>query len=74
MKYKWMWCELCGHATVICQCGNNCCNGGYGLNGECPDCPNAYAYQDEAMHNGTMPLTPEECDGVIINAIDRLGN
>lgn len=36
--FTWGWCETCRGSMVICKkCGNNCCNGGYGLvktNGE----------------------------------------
>lgn len=64
--FEWKWCELCGHATVICpECGNNCCNGGYGtVDGKyCKVCPEAYKHYDNTP-GGEEP-TREECSGVI---------
>ncbi len=49
-KHKWAYCGMCGE-TVICRtCGNNTCNGGFGMvNGyDCFDCESAY----EFMENG----------------------
>ena len=39
------WCDLCEHEIVVCgKCGNNMCNGGYGMidGVECDQCPSAY--------------------------------
>lgn len=39
------YCDLCKCKIYHCKtCGNNTCNGGYGMvDGEiCPDCPDAY--------------------------------
>lgn len=41
---------------IVCgKCGNNCCNGGYGVvdGKECPDCPSAYELQKEKDTLGT---------------------
>lgn len=41
----WEYCDLCLHEVVICgKCGNNTCNGGYGIvdGKECDACPSAY--------------------------------
>ena len=60
MKFEVKYCEQCQADMIICpKCGNNCCNGGYGVmdeygkalpwNGEgepCDVCPLAYQYQD----------------------------
>ena len=56
MKFEWVWCRHCDRPTVICpDCGNNCCNGGYGKNGECTTCHKAYKVQDEAIAKGNEP-------------------
>lgn len=48
-EHTWFDCELCGRSVRCGKCGNNCCNGGYGVlpNGEqCDVCPSAYDVQD----------------------------
>lgn len=49
--HKAAYCEHCQDTTIICgNCGNNCCNGGYGeVPGpepytmmQCPHCKDAY--------------------------------
>lgn len=45
IKHKLSFCSLCAFYMYRCgACGNNSCNGGYGVvNGEsCKDCPEAY--------------------------------
>lgn len=50
VKHFWKYCGHCKDRMVVCgQCGNNCCNGGYGEmppGVECDSCPSAYAVQD----------------------------
>lgn len=47
MVFKMYWCDLCRCHFVRCpKCGNNSCNGGYGLDGKCDICPLAYQYQE----------------------------
>jgi hypothetical protein len=64
MNMKWVWCEVCRCAAVICpNCGNNCCNGGSGK--DCSDnCKAAYEYQNKHFDANTQP-SREECDGEI---------
>ena len=53
----WYYCDHCERDTVICgKCGNNTCNGGYGLvdGVKCDQCPSAYQMQANA------PLTLEQ--------------
>jgi len=72
MKMKWMWCDLCDCATVICpKCGNNCCNGGYGkIDGkQCTMCKEAYKYQDNAFKNNTNPKK-EDCEEKIKDVME----
>lgn len=47
-KFTVEWCEMCGHYIRCPKCGNNSCNGGYGVvNGkECDVCPLTYQYQE----------------------------
>ena len=48
-QHTWYYCELCQGKVVICgNCGNNCCNGGYGqVDGvDCTYCSEAYELQD----------------------------
>jgi len=43
LKLELVWCYTCGGLYVKCpRCGNNSCNGGYGEDGKCPVCPQAY--------------------------------
>jgi hypothetical protein len=47
-RHTLSYCELCKIDMVICgTCGNNCCNGGYGIinNEKCTGCDNAYDIQ-----------------------------
>jgi hypothetical protein len=49
LQHTWFYCGLCQSKTVICgNCGNNCCNGGYGqVDGvDCTYCSEAYELQD----------------------------
>lgn len=42
-KFKIQWCSTCNDWFIECpRCGNNTCNGGYGEDGCCPVCPDAY--------------------------------
>lgn len=43
--HHWDWCGMCGFMVRCGTCGNNCCNGGYGNNGTCPDCHECYKIQ-----------------------------
>lgn len=48
--HRWDYCDHCEGRMVVCgQCGNNCCNGGYGEMApgiKCGACPSAYDMQD----------------------------
>lgn len=58
--HRWGYCDLCEVDIVYCgKCGNNCCNGGYGVvDGEtCDACPSAY--QQQSTGKNVEPLTPE---------------
>jgi len=56
MNPEWVYCELCDCVAMVCpECGNNCCNGGYGKDGKCEVCPEVYDLQDKAAENGTEP-------------------
>lgn len=53
--HRWDFCSHCERRMVICgQCGNNCCNGGYGevigkepgTTMQCTACPSAYDLQN----------------------------
>jgi len=56
MTFKWEWCDNCQMMMVICpKCGNNCCNGMHGDNGECDVCNLAYEYQELAYKSGLVP-------------------
>lgn len=54
--HYWSFCERCKGPTVICgKCGNNCCNGGYGIladDSRCDGCPSAYAMQVSGYPEG----------------------
>jgi len=74
-KHKWVWCKMCCCASYICpECGNNCCNGGYGkVDGEiCKVCLESYKYQQEAEDKGTAP-SREECTGELPDMNDIFG-
>ncbi len=46
-EFKVSYCETCEVDTIVCpKCGNNCCNGSYGvIDGEwCDVCPLAHQY------------------------------
>ena len=68
MEFKWYWCETCDTAAIECPvCGNNCCNGTYGKDGDgndCPYCPLAYQYQALGWSTKTDPKKPTDCSGV----------
>lgn len=56
-EFKWVFCETCNCAAVICpKCDNNCCNAQYGLEGKCDVCPLAYQYQELAYQAEAYPL------------------
>ena len=59
---KWVWCNTCNCAAVICpNCGNNVCNGS--SKDGCKDrCQSAYDYQHGCYEDGTAP-DREHCDG-----------
>ncbi len=48
-EFKWKYCTTCQVDYIECpECGNNCCNGGYGEDSqgkECKVCKEAYEYQ-----------------------------
>jgi len=47
-----IYCEHCERTVVICsKCGNNTCNGGYGMidGVECDQCPIAYKEDQEQI-------------------------
>ena len=72
VKYKWVWCEFCNCAAVICpNCGNNCCNGG-SREGCIDECSNAYVHQENMMRLDTYPKTPNDCDCVLPNMMEKL--
>ena len=56
-NYK-AYCQQCEQDVIICgKCGNNTCNGGYGVlaNGEtCDECPNAYEQQGLIDHENFL--------------------
>lgn len=55
--HTWDYCGHCESPFVRCRkCGNNSCNGGYGLDGECDACPSAYEMQLKEQ----PPEFPEE--------------
>jgi hypothetical protein len=67
-------CGQCNRWTVLCgHCGNNSCNGGYGMDGECPHCPEAYEVQDDDSKLMALPIgapdPPSEQERVLIEAI-----
>lgn len=56
MEFEWIYCELCKTVTGICpECGNNCCNGGYGEDGKCKTCPKIYNLIAKSKEEGTIP-------------------
>ena len=58
--HRKQWCPLCCCWMFVCSsCGNNTCNGGYGIvNGEtCEECPNAY---EAFFALANEPPPPEE--------------
>jgi hypothetical protein len=59
-KHIWDYCDHCKVAMVRCGgCGNNCCNGTYGVvNGSpCTKCASAYAMQDEGLPSSTVKFS-----------------
>ena len=51
LDHRICYCAHCERMTVICgKCGNNCCNGTYGVltsGKSCDACPEAYKIQDQ---------------------------
>lgn len=48
---------FCCGLTIFCgRCGNNTCNGGYGEDGTCPDCPSAYELEDAQRDEGAADV------------------
>jgi hypothetical protein len=55
-EITWKYCETCDCAAAICpKCGNNACNGAYGLDGKCDVCPDVYRYQQRAYDRNKVP-------------------
>ena len=48
-NHKWAYCDHCSVDTVYCgKCGNNTCNGGYGIlpdGSDCDVCEDAYKFE-----------------------------
>jgi hypothetical protein len=45
----WSECDLCGPMVICGNCGNNCCNGGFGTLSDgsaCSECESAYDKQN----------------------------
>lgn len=68
-EHHWETCAMCGPMVVCGKCGNNCCNGGYGLidGKECGACPSAYDKQDaerEQHRSDTAPCAGFEGVGL----------
>ena len=64
---KWDWCEMCGPCIICPECGNNSCNGTYGINknGEtCMTCPFVYGFQDGLYIQKLYPETKEDVDRI----------
>lgn len=55
IEHTWAYCDHCERWMVRCgKCGNNTCNGMYGLlaaDAECDLCPEAYALDDSNIGN-----------------------
>jgi hypothetical protein len=48
LLHRWANCPACGPMVICGKCGNNCCNGGYGVladGSDCDACPSAYDLQ-----------------------------
>lgn len=66
-EFKICYCNMCRAFYVECpRCGNNTCNAGYGENGECPVCPEAYKVMEGI--NGAK-IGEEKLDNVVENLL-----
>ena len=64
MNHTWGYCAHCQEYMVVCgECGNNCCNGMYGKEGQCKSCPDAYDLQDrEWKKRNIVSRNPDDVD------------
>lgn len=50
---KWVWCNLCKRAVIVCErCGNTSCNGGGCEDGYCYD---DFEYVTKMVGTGELP-------------------
>lgn len=64
LSFKWDWCSICGPHIKCPACGNNCCNGTYGMVDDkiCDICNLAYQYQDLAEITKKYPKTEKDVE------------